>query len=1640
MFDLRSPFRLRREAGVRSISQSAQSVRRLRVRLAAGLGALVLAAMAGGLLLFPAQTASSAQGSVTVFSAKSATPDWSATLTVGVSGRGSETTHGFSIFRGGMGTLSASTFDEGDQSIEVVAMLLSNGFLAFNLMPQPSEDFVLTAHGTEFASADASLVKGTRITSYVWATTQVWAEDDTVALSLSWVAAAAEPVAVAGTLTDSAVVVPETVSEAPAKPQGLRLISVSHHAVELRWNDPQNTSVTGYQILRRLRDVYEVGRFDIIVEDTGSNAVKFTDSTVEASTRYVYRVKAINAHGLSPQSGYLRANTQAVPPPAPAPTGLSVSTTRTVATLSWDDPADASITGYRITRRDRDVDDSEYSEIMADNGSGTSYEDSGLSTGGKYAWQVIALRGEIVGVPATIEGDMVGPPSAPTGLTVSVTTTSATLSWDDPNDPNVTGYKITRRDRAVDGSAFAVIAADNGSGTSFVDTGVSAGRRYAWQVMALHEELASEPTVVAADLPSAPDQPTGLSATATASAVTLSWDDPDDSSLTGYRILRRERDVDPSETLIVNNNTGSTTTSFVDNTVAADSKYAYWIRALDGSGLSPDSDEVEIDTPSAVKTVTEVVAPDAPTHLTATVAAGGGTVELTWYHAQWESIAGYRVQRRDRDVDPADTYTTVVENTGDAGLGWIDTDVSFGDKYAYQVIALLNDTASDASTAVEIDMPVISVDLGDITAHGSTGDPSHSADEDVYYSFTLTDVRAVTLSLSWAPTVDIHLYSSEALLLASAEYVEEGLELLSQVLRAGEYVIRLELLSGMSETAFGFHYSVSGNISESDTVEFSHDSQTLGRAQVGDTITGRHDALDDNVGGSSGDDWVGVELDKGVRYAVVVRSRDPSTIWNVLTWQTSDVQHDYEHADGTEYVMHGLNRENVDVGYQEAILTPRRSGLFFFRVSTSPYYNERWKGTEPYTFTVVRVQDDFRETRRRDDQGRAYAAWEIGPGQHGRVEVGGSMLGRIDWVRWSEDYDIEYNHDRLWQGGDTDWIAVDLTAGRVYQVDIESVIVPGSQVGPWPDPNLYTIVLPGPRISVFNSADDEDSGDGRNARALYRASTSGTHYLIVSPDASSRYNRFLGDYQVSVTDVTPTAPDLPNNTTTTARLSVDGTKVDGYFEKSSDHDWYAVAMEAGKSYQLRAHGTFGRDHIIDEVVGIGGIRFGEEFKPLPGTRWDGRYWHHRTMEIVFTPTRTGDYYIDLGHNACCGSDVRMIGPYEVSVTEVESLDADSFAEITTKSATVDQSIRGTVKFPPNDSDAWFSVELEAGTEYETALSNSGEVFRRAIYKSDGTIIAGSNTGTFTPKEAATYYVRIGGQPGHGTRSFSLTIQEPPEDPAAVLKTPEETLWESFDSANAVSLTLGETTDASIETAEAEHDWFQLDLVGGEGKTYYLDLANAANGGNAYTLGLPYLRAVYDSDGNALSHDRDGGGATSSYEFQPIEDATYYVVVRSREDFTSNSRGTGTYGVRVVDTTPPSDGDLPHDPSTTAVLDVGGSVIGEIDAEGDVDWYNVTLVSGTTYQIDMKGKSSGQWVLVDGAPAFVTLGTLVDPKLLGVYGGDSILIAGSDSEVNGAGKDSRIASFTPSTDGTYYIAAGSEAAWTGTFQLSIVTVE
>ena len=125
-------------------------------------------------------------------------------------------------------------------------------------------------------------------------------------------------------------------TDPPARPQGLTG-DVTHDMVTLSWDDPGDDTVTSYQVLRRSRDADTYGdgqgaaEFAVVAGDTGSADNSYVDRDVEPDTRYVYRIKARNAAGLSVQSSYFNANTPA------APATVEVEAVPIVVTSTTDD-------------------------------------------------------------------------------------------------------------------------------------------------------------------------------------------------------------------------------------------------------------------------------------------------------------------------------------------------------------------------------------------------------------------------------------------------------------------------------------------------------------------------------------------------------------------------------------------------------------------------------------------------------------------------------------------------------------------------------------------------------------------------------------------------------------------------------------------------------------------------------------------------------------------------------------------------------------------------------------------------------------------------------------------------------------------------------------------------------------------------------------------------------------------------------------------------------------------------------------------------------------------------------------------------------------------------------------------------------
>ena len=101
-----------------------------------------------------------------------------------------------------------------------------------------------------------------------------------------------------------AVQAEESAPEPPAKPANLTGTLNGDGSITLSWEAPDG-DVTGYQILRRRPEQGETS-LSVYVDDTGSTATTYTDTSVTGDGHYVYRVKARNSAGVGPRSNFVK--------------------------------------------------------------------------------------------------------------------------------------------------------------------------------------------------------------------------------------------------------------------------------------------------------------------------------------------------------------------------------------------------------------------------------------------------------------------------------------------------------------------------------------------------------------------------------------------------------------------------------------------------------------------------------------------------------------------------------------------------------------------------------------------------------------------------------------------------------------------------------------------------------------------------------------------------------------------------------------------------------------------------------------------------------------------------------------------------------------------------------------------------------------------------------------------------------------------------------------------------------------------------------------------------------------------------------------------------------------------------------------
>ena len=215
-----------------------------------------------------------------------------------------------------------------------------------------------------------------------------------------------------------------------------------------------------------------------------------------------------------------------------------------------------------------------------------------------YSWAATDADGDTVALTFTIAATYKRP-AAPTGFAAAAGDSQAVLSWSDPGDSNITGYRLRYKQGTAftDSDSWADIAGSGAATASHVVTGLQNNTQYVFQIRAVASGGESAPSAAVSATPAAPlakpAKPTGLSPATTGNAhVTLSWNDPSNATITRYELRHTSAaSFGPNDAWSAIPGSSAATTERDVAGLVNDVARRFQIRAVNASGAGPASDE-----------------------------------------------------------------------------------------------------------------------------------------------------------------------------------------------------------------------------------------------------------------------------------------------------------------------------------------------------------------------------------------------------------------------------------------------------------------------------------------------------------------------------------------------------------------------------------------------------------------------------------------------------------------------------------------------------------------------------------------------------------------------------------------------------------------------------------------------------------------------------------------------------------------------------------------------------------------------------------------------------------------------------------------------------------------------------------------
>ena len=230
-------------------------------------------------------------------------------------------------------------------------------------------------------------------------------------------------------------------------------------------------------------------------------------------------------------------------------------------------------------------------------------EHEGKSWGGPWATATITVAGEPAETPTPepvkeepVQQPPRDAPDPPAGtietLTAADDTGQLLLTWtapnSDPTDYHINWTKSTEEypaNTAEAGNAHPTDTTHTLAGLEYdTDYNIRVRARYSdGENAASHWNGPWTETTAQVHQP-LPAAPSFINTAVTEGQVLLSWSNPSDDSITGYQILRGP---DAANLVVIENDTGSSSTSYTDTAPPAGQTHTYGVKARNSAGLSP---------------------------------------------------------------------------------------------------------------------------------------------------------------------------------------------------------------------------------------------------------------------------------------------------------------------------------------------------------------------------------------------------------------------------------------------------------------------------------------------------------------------------------------------------------------------------------------------------------------------------------------------------------------------------------------------------------------------------------------------------------------------------------------------------------------------------------------------------------------------------------------------------------------------------------------------------------------------------------------------------------------------------------------------------------------------------------------------